>query len=118
MGDGDAAGGVAGGAPVVGRDVPDEAVKLDRPGERVQVVGEPQPAPRFDRSPLAPLGDRRRLASLRDLQSASGDGVQQRRLAVAASVLADPDGVLGDQPVAVELGQPVADRIGAASRQR
>ena len=57
LGDGVAAGGVAGGAPVVGRDVSDEAVQLDRPRERVQVVGEPQGAALLDRPPFA-LGGR------------------------------------------------------------
>ena len=75
-------------------------------------------AARFDRPPFAFAGDRRRLAGLRDLEAASGEGVEQGRFAVAACVLADADWVLGDQPVAVELGQPVDDSLRGASGQR
>ena len=54
LGDGVAAGGVAGGAPVVGGDLADDAVQLDRPAERVQVVCEPAGVGLLDRSPFAP----------------------------------------------------------------
>ena len=85
LGDRVAAGGVAGGAPAVGRDVADGAVELDRPAERVQVVREPAGARLLDRPPFALGGDRRRgLALLRDLEAAAGQRVEQRRFAVVA----------------------------------
>ena len=78
-----AAGGVAGGAPAVGGELADGAVEFDRPAERVKVVREPPGARLLDRLPLAFRRDRRRrLALLRDLEAAAGEGVQQRRLAV------------------------------------
>jgi hypothetical protein len=94
LGDGVAAGGVAGGAPVVSRDVSEQAVQFDGPGEGVQVVREPECAAGFDGSPFAALGDRGRLAGLGDLEAAAGEGVQQWWFAVVAGVLADADGVL------------------------
>jgi len=86
--------------------------------ERVQVVREPGGAALLDRPPLPLRRDRRvGFALLGDLQAAAHDRVQQRRLAIRTGVLPQPDGVLGDQPVPVELGQPAGDRGGGASRQ-
>ena len=114
--DGVAAGGVAGGAPAVGRELADGAVELDRPAERVQVVREPPGARLLDRPPFALGGDRRRrLAFLGDLEPAAGQRVEQRRLAVGACALAQAGGVAGDQPVAVELDEAVVDAAGRAA---
>ena len=60
LGDGVAAGGVAGGAPAVGGELADGAVELDRPAERVQVVREPSGVGLLDRPPFALGRDRRR----------------------------------------------------------
>ena len=67
-----ASGGVAGGAPVVGRDVADDAVQFDGPGEGVQVVGEAQAATGVDGAPFAFARDRGRLAGLCDLEARVG----------------------------------------------
>jgi hypothetical protein len=116
LGDGVAAGGVAGGAPVVAGERADGAVQLDRPADCVQVVRQTGCAALLDGPPVALGGDRGcGLALLGDLEAAAGDRVQQRRLAVGAGVLPQADGVLGDEAVAVELGQPVEDR-GASER--
>ena len=48
---------------------------------------------------------------------AAGEGVQQRRLPVALRVLAQSGCVPGDQPVAVELDQPVSHGARRAARQ-
>ena len=80
LGDGVPAGGVAGGAPVVGGELADDAVQLDRPRERVQVVCEAPGVVLLDRPPFALAGDRGRLAGLGDLEAAAGERVQQRRL--------------------------------------
>ena len=56
LGDGVAAGGVAGGAPAVGGEVADGAVELDRPAERVQVVREPAGVGLLDRLAIRAWG--------------------------------------------------------------
>ena len=53
LGDGVAAGRVARRAPVVGGEFADGAVQLDRPAQRVQVMGEGAGAPLLERPPLA-----------------------------------------------------------------
>ena len=81
--DGVAAGGVAGGAPAVGRQLADGAMEFDRPAERMEVVREQRGVGLLDRPPFAFWGDcRRGLALLGDLEPAAGQGMQQRRFAV------------------------------------
>ena len=84
LGDGVAAGGVAGCAPAVGGHVADGAVELDRPAERVEVVREPAGVGLLDRPPFASSGRSPGAGSrcLRDLEAAAGQRVQQRRFAV------------------------------------
>ncbi len=118
LGDGVAAGCVAGGAPVVGGELAGDAVELDRPRERVQVVPEAPGVVLLYGPPFALAGDRGRFAGLCDLEAAAGERVQEGRCAVVLRVAGEAGGVLGDQPVAVELGEAVRDGAGRAVGER
>ena len=115
--DGVAAGGVARGAPVVGGDLADEAVQLDRPrraraGRARAAAARRCSIARHSRCGRSPGGSR----ALRDLEPAAGQRVQQRRLAVARGRARAGRSGAGDQPVPVELGQAV-DRRALALRR-
>ena len=117
LGDGVAAGGVARRAPVVGGEVADEAVQLDRPGEGVQVVWERAGAALLERAPFALRVDGRRRALLGDLEAVAGERVEPGEAAVGAGALAHADAGAGDEAVLVELVEAVADRLGLFAGQ-
>ena len=86
LGDGVAAGGVAGGAPVVGGDRRRRCGAVRSPRRARAGRGRAGRRALLDRAPFALGGDRgRRLAGLCDLEAASGERVEQRGLAVVAA---------------------------------
>src|SRR3954447_19823842 len=111
LGHGVGAGGVARGAPVVGGGLADETVQLDRPGQRVEVVGQRAGAPLFECAPLALRVDRRWRALLGDLEPAAGERVERWQAALGARALADADAGARDEAVLVEFGEPVPYRL-------
>ena len=93
-------------------------MELDRPSEGVQVVRQATSARLLDRAPLPAARDGRGgLAFLRDPEPVASKRMQPRRLSVGARARAKTGGVAGDEPVPMELDQPIAHAAWRSARQ-